>query len=167
MTIPAHALPGAPRPSVAEIQQLLHTELTAGQRLTHVLLLLADLVVGLAVLSLWLTEPSLPLRTHLGFAAIVAAAAAWACYFTWTLARRRVLFARHRVVAARLAVTVSAVFLAGALALAALTPSQRQTGLAAAGMGLVFCGAAVIMLMRARRRLDALVARAAGLRVTP
>lgn len=160
MTHPLSSAAAGPRPSVADIQRLLATELTAGQRVVHVLLLLADLLVGIAVASLWLTEPVLPARTQVAFAAIVGVSLAWAAYFVWTLSRRRVLFARHRLVAARLAVGVSSTYLMGALLLAATAPAQRPAALAAAAMGAVLCAGAGIFLLRARRRLAALMTRA-------
>jgi len=47
---------------------------------------------------------------------MIAAGLSWAAFALWVLARRRMLLARHGIVAGRMAVTFTALFLAGALA---------------------------------------------------
>lgn len=148
-----------PRPSVREMQERLAAELAPGPRIAYTLLLLFDLSVGAAVASLWLTEPSLPLRTHVAFALILAIAVAWAAYFLRVLVRRKVFLAGQRVVAGRLATVFTGLFTLGALLLALLVSEQRAVGLAAAGFGAVMFAVAVTILRAARRRLDELLER--------
>src|SRR5690606_21414194 len=89
----------AARPSAEDVRRRLAAELALPSRLGHTLLVLAGLAVATTVGSLLATEPSLPARTRIAFAAIVAAGLAWAALAGWVLARRRVLFASHRVIA--------------------------------------------------------------------
>ena len=149
MTDPRSAALPSPRPSVAEMQRRLASELSLGQRVLYTLLLVADLAVGVAVGSLWLTEPALPPRTRIAFAAIVAVAAVWAAALGWTLARRKVLLARHRLVTSKIAVAASALFTAGALAVALADPGLRATGLAAGTLGALLLLVAVLLWRRA------------------
>lgn len=53
--------------------------------------------------SLWATEASLPLRTHIAFAGIVVIGAAWMGVAVYVLTRRRPLYAADRVLATGLA----------------------------------------------------------------
>lgn len=136
---PSHvhpAIPESPQPSVRAMQERLATELSLRSRVLYTLLLLVDLAIGAVVASLWLTEPDLPTRTHIAFGVLLLIAIVWAVVFGWTLARRKVLLAKHRVVTSRIAVFFCAVFTAGALAVAFTDPDLRQTGLFAAGFGL-------------------------------
>lgn len=118
-----------------------------------------DLVVGVVIASLLVTEPSLPARTTIAFGVMLAIAAAWAVFFGWTLTRRTLFPAWHRVVAARLAVAFTSVFTVGALALALLAPDVRQTSLAASAAGGIMLAVAVAILIRALSHHRALIAR--------
>jgi hypothetical protein len=120
-----------PRPSVAGIQQLAATELSMAPRIAHVLLLVASLTIAGAIGSLWATEPSLPARTHIAFAAIVGIALSWAAFAVWVLARRRVLFGADRVMAAKLGLIFSAAGAAGLAALGYWGPLGRSAYLGA------------------------------------
>jgi len=147
----------SPRPSVQEMQRRLAKELSVGSRVAFTLLLAAALAVAAAVGSLWATEPALPLRTRVAFGGIVLVALAWAAAFAWTLARRKVLLARHRLVTTRLAVVASTVFTAGALAVAATEPSLRSAAVSAAALGAVMVCVAGVLWRRAAggyRRLE-------------
>lgn len=159
MTQKNYDLAHQPRPTVHEIQARLRTELSMRTRLVYTLLLLFDLAVGCAVTSLWWTEPDLPARTHIAFAGIVLGTLVWAVYFTWTLTRRKVLFARHRLVACSIAVTFTGLFSAGALILAALVPTLRETGLAASALGGVLLIVASFLLRGALVRHRAMLER--------
>lgn len=159
MTHPSSLTPATARPSVAEIQQQLGRELSLRDRVIYLLLLLFDLAVGTVVASLWLTEPSLPPRTHVAFGLIVLGSLVWAGFFTWTLARRKVLLARHRLIAGRIAMTFTALFTLGCLVIATRDPELRAPGLAAAGFGAVLCAVAALVLTRARRRYRELLTR--------
>ena len=123
------------------------------------MLLLIDLVLACVVGSLWVTEPDLPMRTSIAFAGIVLVACAWAVVLGWTLFRRKVLLARHRVVMGRLAVFVTALFMVGALALAVSTPSLSAVGLAAGASGAALLVPALFLWRRAVRRFEQLVDR--------
>ena len=140
----------APRPSVADVQRFAAAQVSLPSRVGHVLLLVISMVMAAAVGSLWATEPSLPLRTHIAFALIVGGALAWAGFSAWVLARRRVLFGADRVLAARLGVTFAALGALGMGAMGYWTGALVQAAL---------CGTAVVLLVRARRRAKALARR--------
>jgi hypothetical protein len=138
------------------MQRRLASELSLGSRVRTTLLLLSALAVAAVVGSLWLTEPDLPLRTRVAFAAIVAIALSWAAVFAWTLTRRKVLLARHRLVTSRLAVLWSGVFTAGAALLAVTVPALRPTALAAAALGVLMTAVAAVLWRRAASRYRSL-----------
>jgi hypothetical protein len=123
----------------------------------HALLLVMSLMMAAAIGSLWATEPSLPPRTHVAFGFIVRAALAWGIFSAWVLTRRRVLFGADRVLAARWG-RPSTFSTLGAVGIPALGYSGRagrgpylgaltQTALSAV---------AVVLLVRAQRRVEAL-----------
>ena len=141
------------KPSVEEMQRRMSTELSVRSRVAHTALLLVSLFVTVAIGSLWLTEPSLPVRTHVSFAVIVAIGLSWVVFAWWVLTRRQVLLAGHQVIAARMAVAFCAVFVAGALAMGG------RAGYAAAGTGVVLLVVAIAMLISARRRFHELIER--------
>jgi hypothetical protein len=144
-------------PSPAALRHLADTELSVRSRVGHVALLVASLLMAIAIASLWLTEPALPLRAHVAFAAMVGIGLSWAGFSVWVLARRRVLLARHSVVAGRMAVTFTALFVVGALIVG--YTSAGAGGYVAAGLGAVMLGVAIALLVRARRRFAALMER--------
>lgn len=117
----------APRPSADELRRRLAAEIALPSRVGYTALLLAGLAMAAATGSLLATEPGLPARTQAAFATIAAVGIAWAAFAAWALARRRVLFASHRVIAARMAVTFSGLFTAGALGVW-LAGSRQQAG---------------------------------------
>ena len=150
----------AARPSAEDVRRRLATELALPSRLGHTLLLLAGVAVAAAGGSLLAPEPGLPARTRIAFAAIVAAGLAWAAFAAWVLARRRVLFASHRVIAARLAITFSALFTAGAGAVWFAGAGSIGAGvIGAAVVGAAMLVAAIVVLVRARRRVREITAR--------
>jgi hypothetical protein len=139
--------------SAAEIQRMLATELSLRARVGYVALLLVSLLMAIGVGSLWLTEPSLPMRTHIAFGLIVVIALSWVALAARVLANRRVLFAAHRIVAAWMSVVFSGIFVAGMLAVR-LSDSEGYDAAAAslaAGCGGVMLAVAVALLLRARR----------------
>jgi hypothetical protein len=131
------------------LRHLLDAELSLKARLAHVALLIAAGLGTAALLSLWLTEPGLPARTHAAFVVLVAMNVSWSLYALRVLTRRRVLFARHRIIAGRMAVTFTSVFLAGAIAMGVTTGAAAAV--LAAGLGVVMLAAAVALLARAHR----------------
>jgi hypothetical protein len=143
--------------STAAVRQLADAQLSVPSRLGHVALLLAALGMTIVIVSLWLTEPALPLRTHVAFGVMTAIGLSWSAFAIWVLTNRRVLFARQRIVAGRMAVTFAAVFTIGALATAAATGATAA--LVAAMTGVVMVAAAVVILRRAHRASARLMAR--------
>jgi hypothetical protein len=136
--------------SVEEIQKRMRDELSIGARLGHTAVAVSALAVTGVVTSLLLTEPNLPLRTQVGFVAIALGGLAWTGMALWVLLRRRVLFAQHRVVASRLALGMSVVFLIGAVMF------RAHAGTAAIVVNAAMTLAAAVWAVRARRRLVAL-----------
>lgn len=142
----------APLPEALRL--LLEQELSPGARLTYVGLLLLALAGGVTVASLWLTEPSLPMRTQVAFAALLTIELSWCGFAIWALRHRRVLYARHRLVSARMATLFCAAFSAGAFVLAA---SGGGLGAFLAGaLGLIMLAVALALLVRAHRYYDGL-----------
>lgn len=148
----------APRPSTADVQRMLARQVGLPSRLAYTALLLAG--VGGAAVSgaLLLTEPALPARTRIAFGLMVGIGMSWAGFATWVLARRRVLLAGHRVVAATMAVAFSALFTLGAVAVGRWGHAG-SAWIAAAGVGTIMTGVAAVLLVRARSRRDALLQR--------
>jgi hypothetical protein len=147
----------SPAASAASAHALINAELSTASRLGHVALLLVGAAMAIAIGSLWVTEPSLPRRTHVAFGAMTLIGLAWAAYATWVLTTRRVLLGRHRVVAGRMAVTFTSVFVIGCLLVAATT--GHTAGYAAAGLGTLMVGVAAGLLARARREVARLTAK--------
>jgi len=148
--IPAtHALEAA--------RQIAEAELSMPSRVAHGALLAAALTMTMVIVSLWLTEPDLPLRTRAAFGVLTMIGASWSGYAAWVLTQRRVLFAWQRVVAGWLALTFTSVFTIGAFGIG--IAANAPAGFAAGALGLVLVTAAALLLLRARRRLAALVER--------
>lgn len=147
-----------PDPSlVARLERLARTELSTRARLAHVLLVLVASTTTIAIVSLWLTEPSLPARTHAAFGMLTVIGLAWTIYGAWVLRARRVMLARQRVMAARLAVAFTSAFTMACVLLAATTSVAASWP--AAAMGLVLLIAAIALWRRAEANCAALVAR--------
>jgi hypothetical protein len=144
--------------SIDDMQKQVRNELSTGSRLGHTAVGVAGLGMAALALSLLATEPVLPARTQVAFVVIALGGLGWASFATWVLSTRRVLLARHHVVAAALATTLSAIFLAGAVVLL-----RDQARLLVVTVDAAMLGIAVMWLMRARRRVAALRARYAAL----
>lgn len=148
----------APDPSfVSGLERLARTELSLRARLGHVLLALVASAMTIVVVSLWLTEPALPARTRVAFGMLTAIGLSWAAYSVWVLNTRRVMLARQRVVAGRLAVTFSGAFTAGCVLLAVTT--TQHSAWPAAAMGLVLLAVALVLWRRAEAAHATLLAR--------
>jgi len=140
------------------LRRLTVKSLALRPRLAYTALLFVSAAVTAATLSLLLGEPSLPWMTRISFAVIAGAGLAWSAFFAWVLLRRRVALGWHRVIAARMAVALSALFSVGVIAAALFTPAQARA-LHALWVGVPLLGAACLQLVRARRRHDALLLR--------
>jgi hypothetical protein len=147
-----------PKVSAEMMLQFVAGELSLRARVAYTALLLIALMMTIVVGSLWLTEPALPLRTQIAFAVLTPIGLAWTAYAVWVLTRRRVLFAGHRILAGRMAVTFSTVFVAGALVLAVFG-DQGRAAWSAAACGVVMVAIAGSMLHQAHKRFAALLQR--------
>ncbi len=147
--------------SLMSIHELVKGETSMKRRIGYVALLLASAAMTTVIVALWATEPALPLRTHVAFGAMSAIGLSWVALAGWALTTRRVLFARDRVIAGRMAVTFASVFALGALAILVATGSPAAAGALATGVVMVLV--AVVVLRQARRRFTALIARRAEL----
>ena len=137
-----------PHPSlVAGLADLARTELSLRARLGHVLLALAASTMTVVVVSLWMTEPGLPPRTRTAFALLIAIGVAWVAYSVWVLNARRVMLARQRVVAGRLAVAFTFTFAAGCVFVASTT--KAAAAWPALAMSLVLLALALVVWRRA------------------
>jgi hypothetical protein len=149
-----------PRPSISDMQRALASELSVGARIGHTLLLLTSFSVAAVTAALVLTEPALPPATLAALVMVTVVGLAWTAFAGWVLTRRRVLFASHRIVAARMAVAFSALYTVGA---ALLGPQGAPAWYAAMAVGVAMLGAAIALLVRARNRFRQLSAQRAGL----
>jgi hypothetical protein len=146
--------------SLEHVRHLAGTELSLKARLAHVALLLVSLAMTAVIASLWLTEPLLPLRTQIAFGVMTLIGLGWSAFSIWVLRARRPLYARDRVIAGRMAVTFTAVFVAGAIAMVA---AGNAAAIAMLALGVVMLAAAVRILSNARHRFATLNARRAEL----
>lgn len=140
-----------------QVQGLVRGELSRRARGAHAALLVASLAMATTVTSVWVTEPTLPTRTHVAFLLVVVIAVAWAIHAIWVLTHRSILLVPHQVQAARLAVVCCLAFVTGCVV------AWATVGGAAIVMAtmtaLVMLGLAIINLWRARARHRALLRR--------
>ena len=149
----------------ARLQRMNTQMLSPAARYGHVALLLAAAGMSVLVAALLLTEQALPLRTQLAFGAMLAVGLAWVGYAGWVLKQRQPLFARHRVVAGRMAVGFNAAFFTVAMTACAMSgaPTARNAALAGAVMlvlavfALVRANSAAARLIAQRQRLERVV----------
>ncbi|MFE0701889.1 transmembrane transport protein [Streptomyces sp. NPDC058872] len=136
----------------AELERALATEVSVRSRMRYVAVGLAGGCAAALIVALWATEPApLPARTQAAFAGMITIGLAWAAFSCWVLTRRRPLFARDRVLGARLALVATTATGAAGTALAA----ARGTAGGALAVGLVgacLVGAAGTLLARAQSR---------------
>ena len=143
--------------AAAALHRLADVELSPASRFGYVVLLLVSLAMTTATGSLWLTEAALPARASIALLVLTAIGTSWTGFAIWVLTHRRILFARHSIVAGRMAVTFTSVFIAGALAVG--ITSGGTAPFAAAGCGIVMLAAAVVNLRRAHGSYDRLETR--------
>ena len=142
--------PTPPATLANDLRQLTALELSLPSRLRYVALLLGASTMSAIVIALLVTEPKLPVRTSVALGVMAVIGVSWMVFAAWVLTRKRVLLGSHRIIAGRLAVVFSAVFVIGALSVG-LTTSQASP-FAAAAMGAVMLSVAVTMLARAKRQ---------------
>jgi membrane associated rhomboid family serine protease len=142
-----------------DLERALAREVSLPTRMRYVAVGLAGLCAAALITLLWATEPQpLPGRTQAAFAGLIAVGLAWAVLAAWTLAARRPLFARDRVLAARLALAATTLTTAVGTAVAAV----RATGLVALATALAggaLAAVAAVLLARARRHRSELLRR--------
>ncbi|AWW35679.1 transmembrane transport protein [Streptomyces cadmiisoli] len=144
--------PAAHRDVPDELERALAAEVSLGARLRHVAVGLAGGCTAALIAVLWATEPHpLPTRTQAAFAGLIAIGLAWAAVAGWVLTRRRPLFARDRVLGARLALVAAVVTGVAGTALTAARASTAEA-LATALAGLTLVAAAGLLLVRANSR---------------
>jgi hypothetical protein len=142
--------PTPPTTLASDLRQLTALELSLASRLRYVALLLGASTMSAIAIALLVTEPKLPVRTSVALGVMALIGVSWIVFAAWVLTRKRVLLGSHRIIAGRLAVVFSTVFVIGALSVG-LTTSQASP-LAAAAMGAVMLSVAVTMLARAKRQ---------------
>jgi hypothetical protein len=147
--------------SMAMVQKLARGELSVRARLGYVALLLVSSAMTMVIMSLWLTEAWLPLRAHIAFGVMSVIGVSWAALSIWALTTRRVLLARDRVIAGRMSVMFTALFLASAIVAVLMTGKAAAFG--AAATGAVMFAIAWRVLAGARQRWAELAAQKAKL----
>jgi hypothetical protein len=148
-------------PATAALHRLVAAELSLPSRLGYVALLLAAAMMTTVVGALWITEPMLRLRTQLAFAVMIAIGLSWTVFAIWALRNRRPLFARQAIVAGRMALTFTSLFLIGAVVAARM--AGGAAAYLAAAVGVIMVVAAAGLLWRAHRRSRRLLDRRAAL----
>jgi hypothetical protein len=144
--------------STDDVRVMAAERLALAPRLGYTGLLLVALAGAAVTGSLWLTEDGLPARTRIAFALMLGLNLCWAGFAAWVLTRRRVLLAQQSVVAGRMAVAFSALFVLFAWIAAQWGGGGRAMYLASAS-GLVMLAIAAAVLVRAGRRLESLIRR--------
>lgn len=144
------------RPAI-ETVRLIEQESARASRPWHIVLLVSASLALILVLTLWLTEQGLPLRTHLAFAALSCVGTAWVGHAAFVLLRRTFLAVPHQHRAAGIALAATGLF----LAFAAMVWLQTRTPgpLLAAGVAAVLMGAAWLLYKRSEQRWARLSAR--------
>jgi hypothetical protein len=147
--------------SLQSVRQLASSELSLRARLGYVALMLVSLGVTTVIVSLWATEPRLPVRGQVAFCAMSLIGACWAVLSIWALATRRPLFARDRVIAGGMAVAFTSLLLAATFAAAVVIGTEAAY--AAMALAAMMLTMAIKVNARARRRFAELAARRAEL----
>jgi len=147
--------------SLKKVKALAGAELSVGARLGYVALLLVAAAMTTVMVSLWFTEPSLPIRTQAAFGVMTLIGVGWCALAVWALRARRPLFARDRVIAGGMAVTFTSLFAAAGLAAVIVAGSPAAYGTFATG--LLMLSIAISVFIGARRRFAALMAKRAAL----
>ena len=145
------------RSSPEDLLALAETELSRVSRLGQVMLLLAFVVMVGIIGLLGITEPLLPSRFRVVFAAITAIGVLGTVSALWTLSTRGVVLARHRVIGCRVAVALAAMIVLGASIIGVV--KGIPSAFAVAGFGVILLGGTIALLRQENRKLSALTAR--------
>ena len=127
--------------SLQDVRQLAGAELSLRARVGYVSLMLVSAAMTAVIASLWLTETELPPRTQFAFGAMCVIGLSWVALSVWALRTRRPLFARDRVVAGRMAVAFTSVFVAGAMATVIVAGNAWAAAACGATIGFITGGA--------------------------
>lgn len=146
----------SPAPLDAELQHLTARLLSPQSRYGHVALLLVASMMCVLLGALLATEPELIGRTRAALAVMLGIGASWVGYSLWVLRHRRPLLGNHRIVAGRMSVVFTALFLAGAVGMIGATDGAAFQAAAAVGVGML--ALAVAVLMQAHRHVARLQA---------
>jgi hypothetical protein len=143
---------------VKDIQTRLAGELSVRARIGYAGLFAISLLMASGVAALLFTEIDLPGRARAAFVLLIVIGVSWAAFAGWMLARRRVLLAAHRVLAARMALICCSVYTIACIGLG--VSGQASAGaFVAAAIGAGQTALAALLYVQARRGVDALVAR--------
>jgi hypothetical protein len=145
------------RSSPEDLLALAETELSRVSRLGQVMLLLAFVVMVGIIGLLGITEPLLPSRFRVVFAAITAMGVLGTVSALWTLRTRGVVLARHRVIGCRVAVALAATIVLGASIIGVV--KGIPSAFAVAGFGVIVLGGTIALLRQENRKFSALTAR--------
>lgn len=143
--------------SPEDLLALAETELSRVSRLGQVTLLLAFVVMVGIIGLLGITEPLLPSRFRVVFAAITAIGVLGTVSALWTLSTRGVVLARHRVIGCRVAVAFAAMIVLGASIIGVV--NGIPSAFAVAGFGVILLGGTIALLRQENRKFSALTAR--------
>lgn len=133
-----------------ELRALTDRALSPRARYLHVALLLSASAIAALLITLLVTESTIPPLTRHTFEVMLAIASCWVAYAIWVLRHRHPMLTDHRVVAGRMAVLFSALFSAGALSMALLR--GQPVFWFAAATGALMCAVAVAVMLVAKRR---------------
>ncbi|WP_426512158.1 hypothetical protein ACPPVO_16940 [Dactylosporangium sp. McL0621] len=143
-----------------EVLARLDAPLSLRRRVAYLVVALAGLTGSALIGLLWATEPGLPPRTQVAFAALMTIGLGWAGFGAWAVTRRVPLFARDRVVAAWLGAGAWLAFTTGALVITIVRHKLEPTLLAVVvALGVL----AAVNLRAARRARTALMRRRTAL----
>jgi hypothetical protein len=143
--------------SPKDLLALAETELSRVSRLGQVTLLLAFIAMIGIIGLLGITEPLLPSRARVVFAAITAIGVFGTVSVLWTLSTRGAVLARHRVIGCRVAVAFAAMIVLGASIIGVV--KGIPSAFAVAGFGVILLGGTIALLRQENRKFSALTAR--------
>ena len=143
--------------SPKDLLALADMELSRVARLGQVTLLLAFVVMVGIIGLLGITEPSLPSRARVVFAAITAIGVFGIVSALWALSTRGALLARHRVIGCRVAVAFAAMIVFGASIIGFAKGIPFAFGVA--GFGVILLCGTIALLRQENRKFAALTAR--------